>query len=160
MRIKQDAVPGRYTYLWFDSEKLGDFHIFCTEFCGDAHSNMIGRMKVVSQDEYEKWLQVNEENMTLTERGQKYFNDFTCVACHSIDGSKKVGPSLKGIFGVEQVLADGSKVNADENFLRESILNPNATVIQGYTAGVMPAFQGQIDDTKLNALIEFIKSLK
>lgn len=160
MRIKQDVVPGRYTFLWFDSKKLGDFHIFCTEYCGDAHAAMIGRMKVVSQDEYEKWLQINEANMTIEERGQKYYNDFTCVACHSTDGTRKVGPSFKGLYNSERTFTDGSKAIADENFIRESILNPNVRIAAGYTAGVMPSLQGQLDEDKLNALIEFIKALK
>lgn len=160
MRIKQDVIPGTYTALWFNSEKLGDFQIFCTEYCGSAHSAMLAKMKVVSQADYEKWLQENEEGMTLAQKGQKYSNDKGCVACHSTDGSVKVGPSWKGIFGKEHEMDDGSKVVVDENYLRESILNPNAKVVKGFPKGVMPTFQGQLTEDQLNALVEFIKGLK
>lgn len=160
MRIKKDAVPGMYTTLWFKSEKLGDFHIFCTEFCGAAHSLMIGKMKVVSVEDYEKWLQENEEGLTLVQKGQKYINDKGCVACHSVDGSIKVGPSFKGAFGATHEFADGTKVVVDENYLRESILNPNARVVKGFPAGVMPSFQGQLNEDQVNAIIEYIKELK
>ena len=117
-------------------------------------------MKVVSQADYEKWLQENEEGMTLAQKGQKYSNDKGCVACHSTDGSVKVGPSWKGIFGKEHEMDDGSKVVVDENYLRESILNPNAKVVKGFPKGVMPTFQGQLTEDQLNALVEFIKGLK
>ncbi len=160
MRIKQDAVPGMYTSLWFNSEKLGDFQVFCTEFCGSAHSAMLAKLRVVSQADYEKWLQENEEGMTLAQKGQKYSNDKGCVACHSVDGTVKVGPSWKGVFGQQHVMDDGSTVTVDENYLRESILNPNAKIVKGYPKGVMPTFQGQLTEDQLNALIEFIKGLK
>lgn len=160
MRIKQDVIPGTYTALWFNSEKLGDFQIFCTEYCGSAHSAMLAKLKVVSQADYEKWLQENEEGMTLTQKGQKYSNDKGCIACHSTDGSVKVGPSWKGIFGKEHVMDDGSKVLVDENYLREAILNPNAKVVKGFPKGVMPTFQGQLTEDQMNALVEFIKGLK
>lgn len=160
MRIKQDVVPGMYTALWFNSEKIGDFHIFCTEYCGTSHSAMLAKLKVVSQADYEKWIQENEEGMSLAERGQKYYKDKGCVACHSTDGTPMVGPSWKGIFGSEHTLADGSKVKVDENYLRESILQPNAKTVKGFAAGVMPTFQGQLDENQVNSLIEFIKGLK
>ncbi|PIS10665.1 MAG: cytochrome c oxidase subunit II [Bdellovibrio sp. CG10_big_fil_rev_8_21_14_0_10_47_8] len=161
MRIKQDVVPGMYTTLSFNAEKLGDYQIFCAEYCGTTHSGMLGQMHVVSQADFEKWLQENEEGMTLAEKGQKYFTDKGCVACHSVDGTPKVGPSWKGVFGLkEHEMDDGQKVSVDENYVRESILNPNAKVVKGYPKGVMPTFQGQLSEDQLNALIEFIKSLK
>jgi cytochrome c oxidase subunit 2 len=160
MRIKQDVVPGRYTALWFTAEKLGDFQIFCAEYCGTTHSGMLAKMKVVTQADYEKWIQENEDGMTLAEKGQKYYSDKGCVACHSIDGSAKVGPSWKGIFKKEHEMDDGLKVIADENYLRESILNSNAKTVKGFGKGVMPSYQGQLTEDQVNALIEFIKSLK
>ncbi len=161
MRIKQDVIPGRYTNLWFESNKLGDFHVFCTEYCGTSHSGMLAKVKVVSQADYEKWIQENDEGLTLAQKGQKLYTDKGCVACHSTDGSPKVGPSWKGIFGQSaHEMADGQKVAVDENYIRESILNPNAKVVKGYPAGVMPAYQGQLSEDQVNALVEFIKSLK
>ncbi|MEZ0393102.1 MAG: cytochrome c oxidase subunit II [Pseudobdellovibrionaceae bacterium] len=160
MRIKQDVIPGQYTTLSFNSEKIGDFQIFCTEYCGTTHSGMLAKMKVVPQADYEKWIQENEEGLTLAQKGQKYYTDKGCVACHSLDGSPKVGPTWKGIFGHEHEMDDGGKVKADENYLRESILNPNAKVVKGFAKGVMPTFQGQLSEDQVNALIEFMKSLK
>lgn len=160
MRIKQDVIPGQYTALSFNSTKLGDFQVFCAEYCGTTHSGMLAKLRVVTQEDYEKWIQENEEGLTLAQRGQKYFNDKGCVACHSVDGTAKVGPTWKGIFGTEREFADGSKVKADENYLRESILNPNARVVKGFAAGVMPTYQGQLSEDQVNAVIEFIKSLK
>lgn len=161
MRIKQDVVPGRYSSLWFHAEKTGEYHVFCTEFCGAAHSQMLARMKVVTQEEYEAWLQETDEGLSLAQKGAKLTNSKGCVACHSVDGSLKVGPTWKGLWEkVGHEMADGSQVAVDENYLRESILAPNAKVVKGYPAGVMPTYQGQLSEDELSALIEYIKELK
>ncbi len=160
MRIKQDVVPGRYTTLAFNSDKLGDFQIFCAEYCGTTHSGMLAKMHVVSQADYEKWIQENEEGLTLAQKGQKLYNDKGCVACHSVDGTPKVGPSWKGIFGQKAHETTEGPVAVDENYIRESILNPNAKIVKGFPQGVMPTFQGQLSEDQVNALVEFIKSLK
>lgn len=160
MRIKQDVVPGRYTTLWFNAEKTGDYQIFCTEYCGAAHSGMLAKMHVVSQADFEKWLQENEEGLSLAQKGEKLYNSKGCVACHSVDGSPKVGPTWKAIWGQQgRELASGDKVNVDENYIRESILNPNAKIAKGYPQGVMPAQQGLLTEQQLTALIEYIKTL-
>jgi len=161
MRIKQDAVPGRYTAMWFNAQKTGDYHVFCTEFCGAAHSQMLAKLKVVSEEEFERWLQESDDELTLAQKGAKLSNSKGCVACHSVDGSLKVGPTWKGLWersGHEML--DGTKVTVDENYLRESILAPNAKVVKGYPAGVMPTYQGQLSEDELSALIEYIKELK
>lgn len=161
MRIKQDVIPGKYTALSFEANKLGDFQVFCAEYCGTSHSGMLATLHVVSQADYEKWLQENEEGLTLVQKGQKYSKDKGCVACHTVDGVKGVGPTWKGLFGKKgHALANGQTVTVDENYLRDSILNPNAQIVTGYPAGVMPTFQGQLSEDQVNALIEFIKSLK
>jgi cytochrome c oxidase subunit 2 len=161
MRIKQDAVPGRYTALWFNAQKTGDYHVFCTEFCGAAHSQMLAKLKVVSQEDFEKWLQESDEDLTLAQKGAKLSNAKGCVACHSVDGSLKVGPTWKGLWGQSNhEISDGTKVTVDENYLRESILYPNAKVVKGYPSGVMPTYQGQLSENELSALIEYIKELK
>ena len=163
-RIKQDAVPGRYTMLWFNANKLGEFHVFCAEYCGTSHSGMMATLKVVTQAEYEKWLETEAQASTLplAARGEKIFQAKACAGCHSVaDKTPKVGPSLFGLFGAKETLADGNEVsNIDENYIRESILNPNAKIVKGFPAGVMPAFQGQLNETELGALIEYIKGLK
>lgn len=162
-RIKQDAVPGRYTTVWFNANKLGDFHIFCTEYCGTQHSGMLGKLQVVTQEEYYKWLEEESKFSTLpiAQKGEKLFQVKACSGCHSVaDASVKVGPALFKKFGGSEELADGTKVTVDENYIRESILNPNAQVVKGFNAGVMPAFQGQISEDEVSALIEYIKSVK
>lgn len=164
-RIKQDAVPGRYTALWFRAEKMGEFHVFCTEFCGTSHSGMITTLKVVSQEDFDKWLIQESEVSTLpvAQRGAKIFQTRACASCHNVDNlNAKVGPTLYKAFGVENhEMEDGSKVTIDENYLRESILNSQAKVVKGFGPRTsMPSFQGQLSDAEVTALIEYIKSLK
>jgi len=164
-RIKQDAVPGRYTALWFRAEKMGEFHVFCTEFCGTSHSGMITTLKVVSQEDFDKWLIQESEVSTLpvAQRGAKIFQTRACASCHNVDNlNAKVGPTLYKAFGVKNhEMEDGSKVTIDENYLRESILNSQAKVVKGFGPRTsMPSFQGQLSDAEVTALIEYIKSLK
>lgn len=161
-RIKQDAVPGRYTALWFRAEKLGEFHVFCAEYCGTSHSGMIGKLRVVTREEFDKYMEEGQEEgqLPLAKRGEKLFALKACASCHSVDSAAvKVGPSLFQVFGHEVVLEDGTKVTADENYIRESILQPNAKIVKGFPHGVMPTFQGQINENELNALVEYVKSL-
>jgi len=161
-RIKQDVIPGSYTALWFNADKLGEFHVFCAEFCGTQHSGMLATVKVVTQAEYEAWL-IEESQvgaLPLAQRGQKLFQAKACASCHSVaDASAKVGPSLWQKFGAKELTEEGEFV-VDENFVREAILNPNAKTTKGFPKGVMPTFQGQLNETELSALIEYIKTLK
>lgn len=162
-RIKQDVVPGMYTTLWFRANKLGDFHIFCTEYCGTEHSGMLGTLKVVTQGEYDRWLEEESlfSTLPLVKQGEKLFQLKACISCHSVaDTSQKVGPSLFKKFGTQQEMADGSTVAVDENYIRESILNPNAKLVKGFGPNVMPAFQGQISEAEMTALLEYVKGLK
>lgn len=162
-RIKQDAVPGRYTALWFKANKLGDYHIFCAEYCGTAHSAMIGRLKVVSREDFDAYLEQGQEekNLPLAEKGAKLFQVKACASCHSVDSpAPKVGPSLYQIFGRDEEMDDGTKIVVDENYLRESVLEPNKHIVKGYPRGVMPTFQGQLNENELSALVEYMKSLK
>ena len=161
-RIKQDAVPGRYTTLWFNSNKLGEFHIFCTEYCGTQHSGMIGTLKVVTQEEFDKWLEEESKVSTLplAERGAKLFQVKACASCHSVaDKNAKVGPSLYQRWGGGGLTSVGDIVFSEE-YVRESILNPNAKIAKGFNPNIMPSFQGQLSEVELSALIEYIKGLK
>ncbi len=162
MKIKQDVVPGRYSALGFKAEKLGEFYVFCTEFCGTAHSAMMAKLKVVSQADYEKWLQETDEGLSMAQLGAKYYNEKGCVACHSLDGSKRVGPSWKGLFGMkDHEMEGGEKLIADENYIRTSILNSQDKIVKGYgPRSAMPAYQGQLNEKEVAALIEYIKELK
>lgn len=162
-RIKQDAVPGRYTALWFRADKLGNFHVFCTEYCGTSHSGMIGRLKVVSREEFDAYLEQGQEEryLPLAKKGEKLFAVKACASCHSVDSAAvKVGPSLYQKFGHEEMTEDGTKVVFDENYIRESILEPNKKIVKGFPKGVMPTFQGQLNENELSALVEYIKELK
>lgn len=163
-RVKQDAVPGRYTALWFKADKMGEFHVFCTEFCGTSHSGMITKLRVVSQEDFDKWLIEESEISTLpiAQRGAKIFNTRACASCHNVDNpSVKIGPSLFQAFGKHENLEDGATVTMDENYLRESILNSQSQIAKGFgPRSAMPAFQGQLSEAEVTALIEYIKSLK
>ncbi len=161
-RVKMDALPNRYTTLWFRAEQPGEHHLFCTEYCGTGHSAMLGKVKVVSEEEYNSWL--NESGnipggMTPVEYGADLYQKRACVTCHSIDGRAGVAPSFKGRFGTVETLSNGESVTVDENYLRESILSPRAKVVAGYQP-VMPTFQGILNDQQIDALIAYIKSLQ
>ncbi|MDP2054475.1 MAG: cytochrome c oxidase subunit II [Acidobacteriota bacterium] len=156
-RTKMDAIPGRYTELWFEAQTPGEYHIFCTEYCGTNHSGMIGTVKVLEPAQYQAWLQGGAVEGTLAQRGAKLFNDLACSTCH-LDTGQGRGPSLKDIVGKMVELQDGSTVLADEAYLRESILNSQAKIVKGFQP-LMPTFQGLVSEENLVALIEHVKSL-
>jgi len=161
-RVKRDVIPNRYTKLWFEPTKKGNYQIFCTEYCGDGHSDMLASIRVVSMPEYEKWLATQGsggDDLPLDELGEKLYTSKACVTCHSIDGSAKVGPTWKGLFGAKRAFVDGSSAVADENYIKESILIPGKHVVVGY-GPVMPAYQGLLSDREIDALIEYIKKVK
>lgn len=159
-RVKQDVVPGRYTALWFNANREGSFNLFCTEYCGDKHSAMLGKVNVVSREKYEEWLASEPyKGLSSLEIGQKVYG-VRCIACHTLTEAKNVGPGFKGVFGRAEKLEDGSTATADENYIRESILNPNAKVVAGYPKGVMPTFAGQLSEEELMGLIDYLKTVK
>lgn len=163
-RVKADVLPNRYNTLWFEATRLGEFQIFCTEYCGAGHSDMLARVVVMEPEGFKKWLDsLNRppEGMPLAKIGEELFGKFACVTCHKNrpDNAAVIGPSLLGAFGRREELADGSSVVIDENYLRESILQPAARVVKGYQP-VMPPFQGTLKDWQVTALIEYIKTLK
>ena len=163
-RIKQDAVPGRYTALWFRAEKLGEFQVFCAEFCGTSHSGMMTKVRVVSQEDFDKWLIGESEvgSLTLAQQGAKLFQTRACASCHNVDNpAVKVGPSLYKKWGTEEEFDDGSKGLVDENYVRQSIMEPQAKIVKGYPRpSPMPSFQGQLNEKQMSALVEYIQSLK
>jgi cytochrome c oxidase subunit II len=159
-RMKQDVVPGRYTQAWFQAKETGVFQVFCTEFCGTSHSAMLAKVHVVDRPEFEKWLTGDADaSMAPAERGKKLYTLKGCNACHSIDGSKVVGPTFKNVWGREEEISDGSKIKVDENYVAESVLNPQAKVVKGFPPS-MPSFQGVVNEAELKALIEFLKTVK
>lgn len=156
-RTKIDAIPGRYTTLWFEPTKAGRYHIFCAEYCGTQHSGMIGYVTVMEPAAYQAWLAGGGVDGTLAERGARLFNELACNTCHLDSGTGR-GPSLKDIIGKPVELTDGSKVVVDEAYLRESILNSQAKVVKGFQP-LMPTFQGLVSEEGLVALIEHVRSL-
>ncbi len=163
MRVKQDIVPGLYTTLWFNATVLGETLLECTEFCGKDHSHMLARVTVMEPPEFDKWLEAqNKWTGTPEELGAKLYVERGCKGCHSLDGSMvpNGGPSFKGLFGKSEKLVTGETITVDENYLRESINNPAAKVVQGFPAGVMPTFQGTLKEEQLAGIIAFIKAQK
>ncbi len=160
-RVKQDVVPGRYTYLWFEAIKTGTFRVLCTEYCGTGHSTMLSAVEVQSPEAFKAWMaeESSGKNLSPVERGKKVFSLKGCAGCHTVtkDRKKLVGPGLYGIFGHEVTLAGGKKVLADENYLRESILDPNAKVVNGFPP-IMSLIP--LKDKELDGVIEYLKSLK
>jgi cytochrome c oxidase subunit 2 len=158
-RLKMDALPNRYTELWFQPEQVGVHQLFCAEYCGTSHSDMLGQIHVDTPEDYQRWREEGDEttqSMPLAELGRMLYESRGCVTCHSIDGTRGQGPSFTGIFGETQTMNDGSSVVVDENYIRQSILEPQANIVAGFE-GIMPTFQGLLRDREISALIEFIK---
>jgi len=161
-RVKMDAVPGRYTDLWFHATKTGEFPLFCAEYCGTSHSDMLTHVVVHPPGGYEKWLKAQQDKLLSlppVELGKLLYEKQGCNVCHSVDGSTKIGPTWKGLFGKQESFTDGSSGAADENYLRQSIVEPNAKIVQGF-APSMPTYQGKLKDIELDGIIAYIKSLK
>lgn len=160
-RIKQDVVPGRYSTLWFQATQSGENHIFCTEYCGKDHSIMQAKVIVFDNaEEYQKWVaKWKPSDEVSATYGEKLYKQNACMGCHSVDGSKVVGPTFKGIWGREEAIVGGTKVTVDESYVRESILEPNAKVVEGYPPA-MPSYKGQLKDNQILSLIEYMKTLK
>ena len=156
-RIKQDVLPGRYTTAWFHATKPGTYHLFCAEYCGTEHSGMIGWIVVMDPRDYQAWMTTGGGNQAMTDTGEKLFSDLGCVMCHRADTPGR-GPNLAGIYNKPVQLEDGRSVIADENYIRESIMEPNAKVVKGFRP-IMPTLQGQISDEQLNELVAYVKSL-
>jgi cytochrome c oxidase subunit 2 len=161
-RVKMDVLPNRYTVIWFQAVRPGEYQLFCTQYCGTGHSEMLGKVRAISHEEYAQWLQSSPTGgtgMSLVDLGQKLYTDKRCVTCHTEDGSSSVGPTWKGIYGSRVQLEDGKEVLADENYIRESILDPGARVVRGFP-NVMPTYRGLLTDRELDGLIAYIKSLE
>ncbi|MGQ9916483.1 MAG: cytochrome c oxidase subunit II [Bryobacteraceae bacterium] len=161
-RLKRDAIPGRYTELWFTATKPGIYQVFCTEYCGKGHSDMLARIFVDSPEQYETFLREGDEQtrkMPLKELGRLVWENKGCATCHSIDGTRGQGPSWKGIWNQMHREAGGKEHLVDADYIRQSILMPQAVVVQGYEP-IMPTYQGLLREREILAVIEFIKDLQ
>jgi len=155
-RIKQDVLPGRYTVAWFRATKPGVYHLFCAEYCGTQHSGMVGSIVVLEPAQYETWMNGGSTG-PLSATGEKIFAELGCSTCHRSDTQGR-GPNLHGVFGKPVQLEDGRTVTADENYLRECILDPGTKRVKGFQP-IMPTFQGLVSEEQVNALIAYIKSI-
>ena len=192
-RVKQDVVPGIFTYVWFRAESPGQHQVFCTEYCGVGHSDMLAKLIVLDAESWKQWKWGKEvplpphigvggqmastsgtykaedlKNLktvqlapvaALAEHGKYLSESLGCTACHSSDGSKRIGPSYKGLFGSEVVLKNGDVIRADENYISESIRLPHAKIKKGYENVVMPTYVDQVGENEMNSLIAYIRSL-
>jgi cytochrome c oxidase subunit 2 len=156
-RVKQDVLPGRYTTLWFEATKAGEYPLYCAEYCGTQHSGMIGRIVVLEPAEFQKWLSGGATGLSMADLGESLFQRFGCHICHRAGGTAQ-GPSLTGLFGKAVRLEGGVTVTVDEDYIRESIIDPRAKIVAGYQP-IMPTFKGLISEEGLLQLIAYIKSL-
>jgi cytochrome c oxidase subunit 2 len=157
-RTKMDVIPGRYTTLWFEATKPGKYHLFCAEYCGLNHSGMGGYVYVMEQRDFDNWLSGTVSGQTPVEAGKDLFEaKLGCASCHQQNDQGR-GPTLTGVYGKEQKLTTGQTVLADDEYIRNSILNPTGQIVEGYQP-IMPTFKGQVTEEQLVSLVAYIKSL-
>jgi cytochrome c oxidase subunit 2 len=175
MRFKMDVLPGRYTEAWFEATKPGRHPIFCAEFCGLGHSAMLGELEVLAPEEFDAWIAEARRSSvalavdmgssafdiqgSLVDQGQRLAAEYGCLKCHSVDGSRHIGPTWLDLYLKSEKLKDGAVVVADEGYLTESMMDPRARIVAGYEP-VMPTYQGRIPAPEIAAIVEFIKSLR
>lgn len=157
-RVKQDVLPDRYSSVWFTATKQDTFNIFCTEYCGNGHSAMLATVITESQGEFENWLESAgaAEDLPLPELGARLFEQQMCQQCHSTDGTPGIGPTVLNLYGSTETMVDGETVQVDDNYLRESILEPGARIVEGYQ-NVMPPTYGSLSERQVSGLIAYIE---
>jgi cytochrome c oxidase subunit 2 len=162
-RIKEDTVPGMETYLWFQAKETGSYDVFCAEYCGTLHSEMITKLVVMTDGEFKKWYGENTITPVREAKGYRLIKEKNCIICHSLDGSKLIGPPLKGIFGTKiKVMTDGRErtVTVDETYLKTSILDPQADIVSGYEKIPMAQQKGLLTDKEIDEIVKYLKELK
>jgi len=173
-RVKEDVVPSMFTHLWFRAEVPGSYNIFCTEYCGDKHSGMLGKVHVLDEATWERFinnepLDPRDRPLTPVESGENLYVKHNCKGCHSVDGTTTIGPTFKGLMAMQSrdfsnvkavdFTADGNREAAVENYIMQSIKQPESQLVKGFPAGQMPAFEGIITDNEIADIITYIKSL-
>jgi cytochrome c oxidase subunit II len=156
-RLKQDVLPGRYTMLWFKADQPGDYHVFCSQYCGTDHSRMIGHVVVMPPADFAVWLKQQNGSLSMAARGAALYRQYGCSGCHGANSSVRA-PRLEGLFGKPVQLEGGGRVIADERYIHDSILLPQKEIVAGYPPS-MPSFQGQIGEEDMLDIIEYVKSL-
>lgn len=163
-RIKEDVVPGLNNYMWFQAEQEGEFDILCAEYCGVQHSYMLSKVKVVPEEDFLEWFNTKEVVAdTLESAGLQILKKNGCVACHSQDGSKIVGPTFKGLFGSQRKVTDVQgnvkTITADESYIEKSIYDPNSEIVEGYNKNLMVSYKEQISPEEIKEIVNYLKSL-
>jgi len=167
-RIKEDVVPGREKMAWFIAQKEGSFELFCSEYCGLNHSYMYTYVKVLPEDQFNKWYVDTVKRAEVAvdspiSSGKRIMKNIGCFACHSVDGSKLVGPSFKGIYGHQVTVTTGGndhEVTVDDEYIKRSIYEPNADVVKGFNKGLMLPYKGQLSENDIKQITEYLKTLK
>jgi cytochrome c oxidase subunit 2 len=156
-RVHMDVLPDKYTSLWFNANRPGTYHLFCSQYCGTNHSGMIGSVIVMEPVEYQRWLHYSAEG-SMALQGRKVFLKYRCISCHSADENARA-PVLEELYGKIVHLDNGRSVIADDDYIRESIQDPGAKIVAGWK-NIMPTFKGQVSAEEIFELIAYIKSLK
>jgi cytochrome c oxidase subunit 2 len=156
-RVKREAIPGRYSTMWFEANQVGTYHLFCTQYCGTNHSQMIGEVVVMTPDDFKQWLASSTSGNSLAQNGERLFASLSCTACHNTRPDAR-GPNLAGVYGSHLTLSSGQTITVDDEYLRSAILNPSQHITQGY-APIMPTYQGQISEDGVIALVEYLRHL-
>jgi cytochrome c oxidase subunit 2 len=162
-RVKEDVVPGKETMLWFKAQELGEYDVFCAEYCGLRHSYMVSKAFVQDENKYNDWVADYKPDEVKVYPGLDIVKKNACIGCHSLDGSKLVGPSFKGIFNTERKISSNGKVStvvADEAYLTKSIIDPNADVVEGYSANLMQPYKDVLSKEEIQLIIDYLKDLK
>lgn len=156
-RVKTDVLPNRYMQTWFTPTIPGTYHLFCSQYCGTKHSGMIGEVTVMKPEDYAAWLESGKAEGSMAANGEKLFQQFGCITCHRPDSGAR-GPNLEGLYGRPVRLQDNRVIVADDNYIRESILDPNAKIVSGFQP-IMPTFRGVISEEGLLQIIAYLKSM-
>jgi cytochrome c oxidase subunit 2 len=156
-RVKYDVLPNRYSTVWFEATQPGTYHLFCSQYCGTKHSGMIGEVVAMKPEDFEAWLGSGKAEGSMAANGEKYFQELGCITCHRPDSGAR-GPNLQGLYGRPVRLSDGRTVMADDNYIRESIVDPAAKIVSGFQP-IMPTFKGIVNEDGMLQLLAYIKSL-
>jgi cytochrome c oxidase subunit 2 len=159
-RVKEDVVPGRNNKMWFIGQELGDYNILCAEYCGDLHSYMLSKVYVLPEADYTEWYNAKS---TDEHPGLQVLKKNACLSCHSLDGSKLIGPSFKGVWGINEIVVTNGEereITVDEEYIKKSIYEPNADIVKGYNQGLMISYKELITEDEIKDIIEYLKTLK
>ena len=160
-RVKEDVVPGYNNYMWFMPYYIGDYEILCAEYCGVGHSAMLAKTKVVSQEEFDEWYAKVEEDQE-DPPGLQVIKDNACTACHTLDGTKRVAKSFKGLYGSKEIVitnGEEREVTVDGEYIRSSIYEPNKDIVKGYSKNVMQSYEGIISEEEVDDIIVYLKTI-